>query len=158
MALGVVPLRTKGKAHLHDSLGVVLPALLLLGACTSGKRTTSDPLPLPPEGAQEVETLPTLSGVQVRFEIAAPYRSMLAIDHYAKWAQSHGWKPVPQEVEDWSRGSWDAFGPPWEQTDQYFVHWKSPDGKESLRIMAFHRSDKTKQSLVVQRVPFELLR
>ncbi len=137
---------------------VALVALVMIGCTLRPGETTEEPsMPLP-EGASEIEVIDLGQGSrEVGFRLECEYRSRAIVDFYGDWAEDLGWEKVPETEESWSMDRWDQFGPPWDQTDQYFVHWRSPDRKWSLRIVARHRADRSHQVAAVQLVPYQIL-
>ncbi len=106
----------------------------------------------------EVEVVDLGEGSQeVSFYLECEHRSSKVLEFYGDWAADRGWKKVPEKEEPWSMDRWESFGPPWDQTDQYFVHWRSSDRTWSLRIAVRHRTGSSHQFAIIQLVPYQLL-
>jgi TonB family protein len=96
--------------------------------------------------------------VQLSFVANVEYLDSRIRDFYVDWAAEDGWTKVSSDEEPWSADEWQSFEDMYgSSTDQYLVHWRSPDGSESLRLALRHINDQTRQEVYVIRSPFQLL-
>jgi hypothetical protein len=96
--------------------------------------------------------------IQVSFVVEEEYPSSRVRDFYAEWASRNGWEKVPNEVDSWSNDEWISFlDEDGVDTDSYFVHWRSPDNKESLYLALIYKGQREKQEAYVILSPFHLV-
>lgn len=133
---------------------------LLLVACGASGETSIEASAIPvPSWVEDPEVVEFPDGqVQVSFAVDLQYPDRQIRDFYGQWAAEHGWSKVAQDVDPWSVDRWESFEDMYGTTiDQWLVHWRSPDGSESLRLALRHTGDRTQQEVFVIRSPFDTL-
>lgn len=135
-------------------------ALLPAASCRAvgGRQTGASQIPVPPaiQGAEQIELPDGRS--QLSFVSDEAYPSSRVRDFYAEWAAENQWEKVGRGEEPWSADSWVSFQDENDvPTDQWTVHWRSPDKTRSLLLALIHRGDRTKQQVYVVLSPYYLL-
>lgn len=105
----------------------------------------------------ELQRLPD-GRTQLSFEVDEQYPSSRVRDFYAQWAADHGWTKISPATEVWSADQWQTYvAQDGTKVDQWTVHWRSPDGEESIYLALLHRGNRAHQEVYVIRSPFFLL-
>lgn len=139
-------------------------ALCVLFVCVAACSASTEPplevpsIPVPPWIREStLERLPD-GRTQLSFETMEAYPRSRVRDFYGEWAKEHGWTLVPEATEAWSADRWVSFHElDGTSIDQWLVHWRSPDGADSLRLALLHRGDREKQEVYVIRSPYFVL-
>lgn len=147
------------KSLLRRGLGLCILSVNLV-ACSASSDPPSELSMVPaPPWIQESDFERLQDGrLQLSFEADEEYPSSRVRDFYAQWAADHGWTKVAPETERWSGDHWVTF----RDADatvihQWTVHWRSPDGAESLRLALLHTGDRARQYVYVIRSPYYVL-
>lgn len=122
----------------------------------------------PPSGMPEIPVPPWIQDsklerlpdgrTQLSFESMETYPSSRVREFYGEWAKEHHWTLVPEATEAWSADRWESFEElDGTSIDQWLVHWRSPDGGESLRLALLHRGNHENQEVYVIRSPYSLV-